>query len=213
MLQEREFERLGSSRTLHTDARLIAATNRDLEKMVEEQQFRSDLYYRLNVFPIRIPALRERPEDIPLLVRHFVEQFSRRNQRAIDTIPSDTMEALVRYHWPGNIRELQNVVERAVIVSRGPVLNVPVADLRIRTQSRAKAEAPEAAQPQPAENLRDMLGGAERQQILNALEQSNWLVSGPNGAAARLGMKRSTLQFRMRKLGIRISRTGAAESA
>jgi formate hydrogenlyase transcriptional activator len=213
VLQEREFERLGSSRTLHSDARLIAATNRDLEKMVEEQQFRSDLYYRLNVFPIRIPALRERPEDIPLLVRHFVEQFSRRNQRAIDTIPSDTMEALVRYHWPGNIRELQNVVERAVIVSRGPVLNVPVADLRIRTQSRAKAEAAEAAQPQPAENLRDMLGDAERQQILNALEQANWLVSGPNGAAARLGMKRSTLQFRMRKLGIRISRTGAAESA
>ena len=205
VLQEREFERLGSSRTLHTDARLIAATNRDLEAMVEEQRFRSDLYYRLNVFPIRIPALRERPEDIPLLVRHFVEQFSRRNQRAIDTIPSDTMEALVRYHWPGNIRELQNVIERAVIVSRGPVLNVPVADLRSRPEGKARTAKVEAAS---GENLREVLGEAERQQILAALEQSNWLVAGPNGAAARLGMKRSTLQFRMRRLGIKISRTG-----
>jgi len=207
VLQEREFERLGSSRTLHTDARLIAATNRDLEAMVEEQRFRSDLYYRLNVFPIRIPALRERPEDIPLLVRHFVEQFSRRNQRGIDAIPSDTMEALVRYPWPGNIRELQNVIERAVIVSRGSVLNVPAGDLRSRTQAKPK---PERTADPPAENLREKLDEAERQQILNALEQSNWLVAGPNGAAARLGMKRSTLQFRMRKLGIRISRTGAS---
>ncbi|HUA60445.1 MAG TPA: sigma 54-interacting transcriptional regulator [Verrucomicrobiae bacterium] len=207
VLQEREFERLGSSRTLHTDARLIAATNRDLEAMVEEQHFRSDLYYRLNVFPIRIPALRERPEDIPLLVRHFVEQFSRRNQRSIDTIPSDTMDALVRYHWPGNIRELQNVIERAVIVSRGPVLNVPVADLRLRVQGKPK---PEKSEPAGGENLREKLDESERQQILAALEQSDWLVAGPNGAAARLGMKRSTLQFRMRKLGIKVSRTGAA---
>ncbi len=207
VLQEREFERLGSSRTLHSDARLIAATNRDLEAMVEEQQFRSDLYYRLNVFPIRVPALRERAEDIPLLVRHFVEQFSRRNQRNIDTIPSGTMEALVRYHWPGNIRELQNVIERAVIVSRGPVLNVPVADLKIRPEARPK---PEKREPVAGENLRGILGETERQQILSALEQSNWLVAGPNGAAARLGMKRSTLQFRMRRLGIRISRTGAS---
>ncbi len=207
VLQEREFERLGSSRTLHSDARLIAATNRDLEAMVEDQRFRSDLYYRLNVFPIRVPALRERPEDIPLLVRHFAEQFSRRNQRSIDTIPSGTMEALVRYHWPGNIRELQNVIERAVIVSRGPVLNVPVADLKIRPEAKPKPARPE---PASGENLRDVLGEAERQQILSALEQSNWLVAGPNGAAARLGMKRSTLQFRMRRLGIRISRTGAS---
>jgi formate hydrogenlyase transcriptional activator len=124
VLQEREFERLGSTRTLRTDARLIAATNRDLKTMVEEQRFRSDLYYRLNVFPIRMPSLRERKEDIPLLVRHFVKEFSRRNDRVIDTIPSETMQALVRYHWPGNIRELQNVIERAVIISRGPVLNV-----------------------------------------------------------------------------------------
>ena len=129
VLQEREFERLGSTRTLRTDARLIAATNRDLKAMVEEQRFRSDLYYRLNVFPIRVPSLRERKEDIPLLVRHFVKEFSRRNQRVIDTIPSETMQALIRYHWPGNIRELQNVIERAVIISRGPVLNVALAEL------------------------------------------------------------------------------------
>src|SRR5207253_6054321 len=117
VLQEREFERLGSTRTLRTDARLIAATNRDLKTMVEDQKFRPDLYYRLNVFPIRVPALRERKEDIPSLVRHFVQQFSQRNNRVINTIPSETMEALVRYHWPGNIRELQNVIERAVILS------------------------------------------------------------------------------------------------
>ncbi len=207
VVQEREFERLGSSRTLRSDARLIAATNRELEAMVEEQKFRSDLYYRLNVFPIHVPALRERPEDIPLLVRHFVEQFSRRNQRSIDTIPSDTMEALVRYHWPGNIRELQNVIERAVIVSRGPVLNVPVADLKNRREAKPK---PEKREPAAVANLRDALSEAEREQILAALEQSNWLVGGPNGAAARLGVKRSTLQFRMRKLGIRIARTGAS---
>src|SRR5436309_4057296 len=129
VLQEREFERLGSTRTLRTDARLIAATNRDLKTMVEDQKFRPDLYYRLNVFPIRVPALRERKEDIPLLVRHFVQQFSQQNNRVINTIPSETMEALVRYHWPGNIRELQNVIERAVILSKGTMLNVSLAGL------------------------------------------------------------------------------------
>jgi formate hydrogenlyase transcriptional activator len=206
VLQEREFERLGSSRTLRSDARLIAATNRDLEAMVEEQKFRSDLFYRLNVFPVRIPALRERPEDIPLLVRHFVQQFSRRYQRGIQTIPSETMEALVRYHWPGNIRELQNVIERAVIVSGGSVLKVPVADLKARPATKVSARKAETAS---GENLKDVLGDAERHQIVNALEQANWVVAGPNGAAARLGMKRSTLQFRMQKLGIRVSRTGS----
>src|SRR5204862_4757577 len=124
VLQEREFERLGSTRTLRTDARLIAATTRDLEALVNEQKFRSDLYYRLNVFPVRVPALRERPEDILLLVRHFVQQFSRRMNKSIDTIPSEIMTALLRYHWPGNIRELQNIIERAVILSTGPVLRV-----------------------------------------------------------------------------------------
>src|SRR5260370_28619968 len=130
VLQEREFERLGSTRILRRDARLIAATNRDLKGMVEDQKFRSDLYYRLNVFPIRVPALRERKEDILLLVRHFVWEFSRRNNRVIDTIPSETMEALLSYHWPGNIRELQNVIERAVIISKGPVLHVSLAELK-----------------------------------------------------------------------------------
>ena len=144
VLQEREFERLGSSRTLRTDARLIAATNRDLAAMVDENKFRSDLYYRLNVFPIRVPALRERPVDIPLLVRHFVQQFSRRLGRQIDTIPSETMEALVRYHWPGNIRELQNVLERAVILSTGPVLRVAIEDLRPSLQKRRRSMSPAA---------------------------------------------------------------------
>ena len=124
-----EFERLGSSRTLRSDARLIAATNRDLKEMVDQQKFRSDLYYRLNVFPIKVPALRDRKEDIPLLVRHFVQEFSRRNNRAINTIPSEAMEVLVRYSWPGNIRELQNVIERAVIISRGPMLTVAISEL------------------------------------------------------------------------------------
>jgi formate hydrogenlyase transcriptional activator len=201
VLQEREFERLGSSRTLRTDARLIAATNRDLGDMVAEQTFRSDLYYRLNVFPVRIPPLRERPEDIPMLVRHFVQQFARRNNRTIETIPSEVMETLVHYHWPGNIRELQNVIERGVIVSRGPVLKVPMADLRLngdRSESVRVASTP---------SLRGTLDEAERNQILAALEQSRWVIAGPGGAAARLGMKRSTLQFRMRKLGIQISRS------
>ncbi len=131
VLQEREFERLGSSRTLRTDARLIAATNRDLEAMVSEQKFRSDLFFRLNVFPLHVPPLRERQGDIPLLVRHFTQQFSTRMKKAIDTIPSAAMDALSRYHWPGNIRELQNVIERAVIISTGPALRVDVTDLKL----------------------------------------------------------------------------------
>jgi formate hydrogenlyase transcriptional activator len=206
VLQEREFERLGGTRTLHSDARLIAATNRDLKAMVEDQKFRSDLYYRLNVFPIRVPALRERPEDIPLLVRHFVQEFSRRNNRAIDTIPSETMEGLVRYHWPGKIRELQNVIERAVIISRGPVLNVPLAELKPDTNSKASPAVRES-RPINQKNLQDRLDETERGEILRALGAANGIVAGPNGAAARLGIKRSTLQLRMQKYGIRVSRT------
>jgi formate hydrogenlyase transcriptional activator len=206
VLQEREFERLGSTRTLKTDARLIAATNRDLEEMVEAQTFRSDLFYRLNVFPLRIPPLRERPEDIPPLVRHFVRQFSRRAQRRIETIPSDTMDALVEYHWPGNVRELQNVVERAVIVSQGSVLRVPTADLKPRPVERLRARKPV---PASSQSLKETLDETERQRILSALERANWIVAGPNGAAALLQMKRSTLQFRMRKLDIRVARTGS----
>jgi len=200
VLQEREFERLGSSRTLRTDARLIAATNRDLEAMVAEQKFRSDLFFRLNVFPIQVPPLRERHGDIPLLVRHFAQQFSKRMNKTIDTISSATMDALSRYHWPGNIRELQNVIERAVITSAGPVLKVDVADLKI-SKSSSPAEK-SSAQGSTNGGLRDTLKETERQQILKALKQSNWVVAGPKGAASKLGMKRSTLQLRMSKLGI-----------
>ena len=190
VLQEREFERLGSTRTLKTDARLIAATNRDLADCVEKKTFRADLYYRLNVFPIQVPPLRDRAEDIPLLVRHFVQHFARRMNRVIDTIPSETMEALVRHSWPGNIRELQNLVEHSVILSSGPVLRVPLAGL----QSSAAAS--------PVGPKRRTLEEAEREHILNTLKETKWVVSGAAGAAARLGMNRSTLQFRMKKLGI-----------
>ena len=207
VLQEREFERLGSTRTLRSDARLIAATNRDLEAMMQDQTFRSDLYYRLNVFPIVVPALRERPEDIPLLVRHFVQQFSRRTNRNIDTIPSATMKELVRYDWPGNIRELQNVIERAVIVSTGPVLKVPLGDLTSRVPVPAVGEIGRPAESfGSAKDMRSVLEDTERAQILAALERANWIVAGPKGAAAILGMKRSTLQSRMQKLDIRLSR-------
>jgi formate hydrogenlyase transcriptional activator len=200
VLQEREFERLGSSRTLRTDARLIAATNRDLEAMVSEQKFRSDLFFRLNVFPVHVPPLRERQGDIPLLVRHFTQQFSRRMNRMIETIPSAAMDALSRYHWPGNIRELQNVIERAVIISSGPVLSVDVADLKF---SNAGPPAEKPASPKSTNGaLHNVLEETERQQILKALQECNWVVAGPNGAAAHLAMKRSTLQLRIRKLGI-----------
>ena len=201
VLQEREFERLGSSRTLRTNARLIAATNRDLETMVSEQKFRSDLFFRLNVFPVHVPPLRERQGDIPLLVRHFTQQFSRRMNKIIETIPSATMDALSRYHWPGNIRELQNVIERAVIVSTGPALSVDVADLKFPKGGHPE----EVAVPRNSKTngaLHSVLEETERQQILQALKKSNWVVAGPNGAAALLGMNRSTLQVRIRKLGI-----------
>jgi formate hydrogenlyase transcriptional activator len=210
VLQEREFERLGSTRTLRTDARLIAATNRDLEAMVEEQKFRSDLYYRLNVFPIRVPTLRERKEDIPLLVRHFVQEFSRRNNRVINTIPSETMEALVRYHWPGNIRELQNVIERAVIISKGTMLSVPLSGLQPDGIRRAGHAATKPTQAEH-KSLQEVLDETEQAEILRALEASNGIIAGPSGAAARLGIKRSTLQLRMQRLGIRLSRTALAE--
>jgi formate hydrogenlyase transcriptional activator len=200
VLQEREFERLGSSRTLRTDARLIAATNRDLEAMVGEQKFRSDLFFRLNVFPIHVPPLRERQGDIPLLVRHFTQQFSRRMKKVIETIPSEAMDALCRYHWPGNIRELQNVIERAVIISTGPALRVDVSDLKLR---KGGLSAEEPASPKLTNGtLQDVLKETQRQQILKALKECNWVVSGPDGAAAHLGMKRSTLQLRIHKLGI-----------
>jgi formate hydrogenlyase transcriptional activator len=190
VLQQREFERLGSGRTLKTDARLVAATNRDLKAMVDEKTFRADLFYRLNVFPLHVPPLRERQEDIPQLVRHFVHLFSRRMNRRIETVPDETIEGLIRYNWPGNIRELENVIERAVILSPGSVLRVPLQDLQgqaIPSECGAKAGT---------------LEEVERAQILTTLKETRWVLSGPNGAAIRLGLNRSTLQFRMKKLGI-----------
>jgi formate hydrogenlyase transcriptional activator len=183
-------DRLGSTRTQCVDVRLVAATSRNLEQMVRGKQFREDLYFRLNVFPIRIPPLRERAEDIPLLVRHFVQHFARRMNRNLETIPSETMEALIRYSWPGNIRELHNLIERAVILSRGPVLQVPLGDLASRTT------------PGQVNGKPRTLEDAERAHILATLEETRWVLSGPSGAARRLGMNRSTLQFRMKKLGI-----------
>jgi PAS domain S-box-containing protein len=195
VLQEREFERLGSSRTLRTDARLIAATNRELSAMVEEQKFRADLFYRLNVFPLYVPALRERPEDVPLLVRHFAEVFSRRMRKSIETIPAETMSALMRYHWPGNVRELQNVIERAVILSIRGVLRVGTADLERRSTAPPKSESGKA----PARRRVSVL---KREQVVQALKEADGQVGGSDGAAARLGLKRTTLIAHMKKLGI-----------
>jgi formate hydrogenlyase transcriptional activator len=191
VLQEQEFERLGGTKTLKVDVRLVAATHRDLAAMVAEGRFRQDLYYRLNVFPLVLPPLRERPDDVPRLVRHFTQQFARRMGRRIETIPSAVLEALVRYPWPGNVRELQNVIERAVILSPGTTLQVPLADLQ--------PAATQAAAPAPAAVT---LADAEREHILGALRETGGVVGGPDGAAARLGMKRSTLYKKMKKLGI-----------
>jgi formate hydrogenlyase transcriptional activator len=187
VLQEREFERLGNSRTLRTDARLVAATNGNLQEMVDQKRFRADLFYRLNVFPIQAPPLRDRPEDIPVLVTHFAHECARRMHRTLKLIPSATMAALVRYSWPGNIRELQNLIERAVILSSDDVLQVPVSDLDDASKRSASQQT---------------LEEAERAHILSTLKKTRWIVSGARGAAHRLGLKRSTLQCRMKKLGI-----------
>ena len=194
VLQEQEFERLGGTRTIRVNVRLVAATHCDLAQMVAEGRFRSDLYYRLNVFPIAMPPLRERPEDIPRLVRHFTQRFARRMSRRIESIPSATMDALVRYPWPGNVRELQNIIERAVILSLGPTLQVPLADL----QAVPAPIRPGAALTATPVTLVD----AEREHIVHTLITTGWVVGGPRGAATRLGMKRSTLQKKMQKLGI-----------
>jgi formate hydrogenlyase transcriptional activator len=188
VLQEQEFERLGGTRTIRVDIRMVAATNRELARMVADREFRSDLYYRLNVFPIVAPPLRERREDIPTLVRYFAQKYARRMNKRIETIPAETMDALVRYHWPGNIRELENLIERAAIVSPGPALDVPLTELK----SHAEAAPSDIT----------TLVAAEREHILRALRATNWVLGGPKGAAARLGMKRTTLQSRMHKLGI-----------
>ena len=197
VLQEQEFERLGGTRTHQVDVRLVAATNRDLTEMVKRNGFRSDLYYRLNVFPIQLPPLRERREDIPALVEHFVEILSRRMGKQIEEIPPQVMSMFASHSWPGNIRELQNFIERSVILSSGTVLSPPLEELK-------RAPEPESSQ---AVTLEDV----ERDHIRKTLDQTHWVVAGPNGAAARLGIKRSTLYFRMQKLGIsRVNRNHAS---
>jgi formate hydrogenlyase transcriptional activator len=188
VLQDQEFERLGSNRTIRVDLRLVAATNHDLAKRVLYGEFRSDLFYRLNVFPIQVPPLRERRDDIPLLVRHFVQKLSRRMDKSINTIPGGTMEAFVQWHWPGNVRELENFIERSVILSSGSALHAPLAELQ-----------PERDQPAVMDTT---LESAEREHILRVLRECGGLISGPKGAAVKLGLKRTTLQSKMRKLNI-----------
>ena len=185
VLQEQEFERLGGTKTLRVDFRLVAATNRDLAAMVSDRQFRSDLFYRLNVFPIVSPPLRERREDIPQLAHYFMRKFARRMQKRVESISSRTITALSQYHWPGNVRQLENLIERSVILSSGTALDVPIGELILHDSARAVT-----------------LEEAERVHICRALQQANWLVGGRTGAAARLGIKRTTLQSRMIKLGI-----------
>jgi formate hydrogenlyase transcriptional activator len=201
-LQEREFERLGSNRTIKADIRLIAATHRNLAEMVAQREFRADLYYRLNVFPIKLPPLRERAGDIPRLVRHFASKHATRMNKQIDTIPAETMSVLTRWHWPGNIRELENVIERAVILSRGSVLNVPISELQAPTAAPAVALSAISAVTPPADGEPRTLEESEREHILRTLRETNWIISGPNGAAARLGLNRTTLQGKMKRLGI-----------
>jgi formate hydrogenlyase transcriptional activator len=188
VLQEHEFERLGSPRTIRVDMRLLAATHHDLTAMIAEGRFREDLHYRLNIFPITMPPLRERVDDIPLLVRHFASTYARKMHKRLDTIPAATLEALVRYHWPGNVRERQNIIERAVILLQDGVLHAPLPALQ-RPLTRP------AMTPSTLED-------AERQHILQALQDTHWRIGGPHGAAARLGLKRTTLLSKMAKLGI-----------
>jgi len=188
VLQDHEFERLGGTRTIKVDLRLIAATNRDLARSVAEKEFRSDLFYRLNVFPIRLPSLRERREDIPLLVRYFVRKFARGMDRGIETVPSETMNTLVNWHWPGNVRELENFIERSVILTDGTALRAPLADLQAESPNSGAAE--------------HSLEGAEHEHIVRVLRETGGMISGPTGAARRLGLKRTTLQSKMQRLGI-----------
>lgn len=188
VLQDQEFERLGGIHPIHVDMRLIAATNRDLRQCLANNQFRSDLYYRLSVFPIRLPALREKKEDIPLLARYFVEEFARRMNKPIETIPTKTMDALTNWKWPGNVRELENMIERSVILSQGPSLNVPLDELSVA--------------PQEFQND-GTLESVHRDNIISVLRKTGGVLSGPRGAAARLGLKRTTLQSKMDRLGSR----------
>jgi DNA-binding NtrC family response regulator len=193
VLQEQEFERLGSTRTLRVDVRLVAATHRNLLEMSAERQFRSDLYFRLNVFPLSVPPLRQRQQDLPLLVRHFVDRYARGMKKQIDTIPPDVLEALSRYSWPGNIRELQNFIERAVILSQSNVLRPPLHELKGVAEAKLASEKVSSV---------TTLEEAERELILRALSETNGRIGGPKGAAVRLGLKRTTLLSKMERLNI-----------
>ncbi|MBV8073140.1 MAG: sigma 54-interacting transcriptional regulator [Acidobacteriaceae bacterium] len=206
LLQEREFERLGSCRTQKVDVRVVAASHRDLGEMVQKKEFRSDLYYRLNVFPLHVPPLRQRREDILPLVRHFVQFFSDRMGKVIHDIPAETLAALKSYSWPGNIRELQNVIERAVVVSKGPVLIADLSELNTNNLAELDRNNGGKCGQNDSGSLDDVLQDAQRAQILHALERASGIVAGPNGAAALLRIKRSTLISRMQKLGIAASR-------
>jgi formate hydrogenlyase transcriptional activator len=190
-IQDHEFERVGGNRTIRSDIRLVAATNRDLKTMVEENRFRADLYYRLHVFPVNVPPLRERPEDIPLLTRFFVQKYASRMNRRIERIPTAVMEALANYNWPGNIRELQNVIERSVLLTTGSALSLAMPEVTGKQQ-------PPASPVSGAERSE----AAEREAVIRALQQAHGIIGGPNGAAARLGLKRTTLYSRMQKLNI-----------
>jgi formate hydrogenlyase transcriptional activator len=211
VLQEQEFERLGGNRTIRVDVRVVAATNSDLTRLVAEKKFRSDLFYRLNVFPIQMPPLRERPEDVPLLVRYFVQKFSRRQNKTVEYVPAAVMEAMVNYSWPGNVRELENLIERAVLLSPGKELRVPLAEFKENALPTTFAAGPSdlprvaerGASPANSSASPATLDDAQRQHILQVLRQTQWRISGPRGAAAILGIKRTTLQARMRKLGIK----------
>src|SRR6266704_147999 len=194
VLQEQEFERLGSTQTIRVNVRIVAATSRNLAQMVADREFRGDLYYRLNVFPIRLPALRERSDDIPLLVRHFVQGFARRMQKSIDHVSVESMNALLGYSWPGNVRELQNFIERAVILSPGNVLRLPVSELK---QHNSFADI-----PGQSPGCRLTLKDAEREHIIQALAQTNWIIGGLKGAAVRLVLKGTTLISKMQRLSI-----------
>jgi formate hydrogenlyase transcriptional activator len=187
-LQEKEFERLGSTRTISVDVRLVAATNRELEKMVADKEFRVDLYYRLKVFPIKIPPLRDRKGDIPLLVRYFVHMHARRMDKHIETIPTEVMKVLSEWHWPGNVRELENFIERAVILTSGSALRAPLGELEASRESSYANET--------------TLEATEREHIIQALRAAKGAIGGPDGAAKRLGLKRTTLNSKMKKLGI-----------
>ncbi|NGZ12012.1 MAG: Fis family transcriptional regulator, partial [Nitrospira sp. LK70] len=188
VLQEQEFERLGSTKTIRVNVRLVAATNRDLKSLVEAKEFRSDLYYRLNVFPLTMPPLRDRREDIPILVRYFTQRHAVRMHKNIQTIPAKTLDVLSQYDWPGNIRELENLVERSVILTQGTALQVPLGELQLERGSSGAAT--------------ETLQGTEREHILRILREAKWVIGGPDGAAAKLGLKRTTLGSKMKKLGI-----------